>query len=208
MEEILVLLLKRGAHQKPVRITTAELGQEAGMSQQNASRKLVELEEDGFLRRSKEGIKLTKKAYGALAATYSTLKRAFERKKLEISGTITGGLEEGGYYLSLEGYKKQIKEKLGFVPYPGTLNILMDEEEAWKREFLLQLEPVTIEGFRDKKRTYGDLYAYGCSVEGQKCFIIVPLRTHHGPEILEIIGPHNMKKKLGKRNGDTVKVEI
>jgi riboflavin kinase len=208
MDDILVFLLKQGAHIKPIRITTAEIGCEVQMSQQNASRRLAELEKKGYLKRGKEGIKLSRKAYNEFADAYTMLKQVFERKRLEITGTITKGLEEGRYYLSMKGYKKQIKKLLGFVPYPGTLNVNIDEEELWKKRYLLQLEPVVIAGFRDRKRTYGDLYAYRCKLEGHSCALIVPLRTHHGPQILEVIGPYNIKKKLGKRDGDKVKVVV
>ena len=208
MDEVLILLLKRRAHIKPVKITTGELGAEVRMSQQNASRRIVELEKKGYLKRSKEGIKLTRKAYNELAGIYSVLKHVFEGKRLEISGTITRGLEEGRYYLSMGGYKKQIKEKLGFVPYPGTLNVKINDEELWKRRYILQLEPIVIAGFRNRKRTCGDLYMYRCKVENQQCALIMPLRTHHGPQILEIIGPHNIKRKLSKKDGDMVKVMV
>lgn len=208
MEEMLILLLRKGAHGKPVKITTSELGAELGMSQQNASRRLLQLEGEGLLERSKEGIALTKDGYTRLAGVYSQLREAFEESRVEISGTITGGLEEGGYYLSLDGYKRQIMEKLGFVPYPGTLNIRIDEDDLWKRESILRLEPTVIKGFKDRKRTYGDLYAYRCSLEGEGCHIILPLRTHHGPEVLELIGPKNIKEALGKKNGEKVKVVL
>ena len=208
MDEILVFLLRRGGYVKPVRITTSELGAELRMSQQNASRRLLELERKNYLKRSNNGIKLTSKAYKELAGIYSVLKRVFEGRRLEISGIITKGLEEGRYYLSMDGYKKQIRERLGFVPYPGTLNVKIDDEELWKRQYILQLEPVVIAGFRDRKRTYGDLYAYRCKVEGQPCTLIVPLRTHHGPQILEIISPHNIKRKIGKKDGDLVRVIV
>ncbi len=206
MDEILLLLLRKGAHIKPLRLTTSEIGAQTGMSQQNASRKLLSLEEGGYIDRSKEGIRLTKKAYDDLATDYVMLKAVFEGKKLDIEGRITTGLGEGGFYVSLEGYRKQIKEKLGFDPYPGTLNITMDE--SWRKQHLLQLEPVIISGFRDKERTYGDLFAYPCRIGSHTCAIIVPLRTHHGPEILEIISPLNLKKELNKKDGDHIRVSV
>ncbi|MFN7991462.1 MAG: DUF120 domain-containing protein [Candidatus Micrarchaeia archaeon] len=206
MERILLLLLKMGAAAKPVRLTTSEIGTETGMSQQNASRMLVVLEAEGQIERSKDGIRLTKRAYDRLASDYAILKTAFEGGKLAIEGTITKGLGEGGYYVSMDGYRNQIKEKLGFDPFPGTLNILMDE--PWKKQQLLQLEPVIIAGFRDKERTFGDLFAYRCRLGKHECAIIVPLRTHHGPEIIEIISPIDIKKGLRKKDGDRVKVVV
>jgi CTP-dependent riboflavin kinase len=90
MDEILLLLLRQGAHKKPVKLTTAEVGSGADLSQQSASRRLLLLEEEGLIARGADGIALTKKAYEAIAKEYATLKSVFE-EKLEISGC-------SGYY--------------------------------------------------------------------------------------------------------------
>lgn len=206
MDEVLLLLLKRGAHLRPVRITTSELGAWAGMSQQNASRKLALLEEGGYVERTEDGVALTRKGRDELAAAYADMKAAFEGGKLEIEGEIVRGLGEGKYYLSLEGYRKQIRAALGFSPFPGTLNVRLSPGDMWKRQQLLKMEPAIISGFTDGKRTYGDLFAYRCRLAGSECAIIVPMRTHHGPDIVEVICGFDIKGKLGKKDGDLVKL--
>jgi len=208
MDDVLLLLLKHGAHLRPVRITTSEIGAGAGMSQQNASRVLALLEKDGYIERKEGGIVLTKKACDGLGAVYAVMKGAFEGGKLEIAGTIVRGLGEGKYYLSLDGYRRQIVKTFGFAPFPGTLNVRMAPEDAWKRQRLLKIEPVIIGGFTDGKRTYGDLFAYRCKLEGREGVIVVPMRTHHGPEIIEVICGFDAKKKLGRKDGDTVRIII
>ncbi|HSB46852.1 MAG TPA: DUF120 domain-containing protein [Candidatus Bilamarchaeum sp.] len=208
MDEILLLLLRKGAHKSPLRMTTAELGAEAGMSQQNASIRLIQLEKEGLVERSKDGITLSKKGMDSLASGYAELKNAFEGSKIEFGGTVVKGLGEGGYYVSMEGYSKQMKEKLGFRPFPGTLNLKLDEQGLIMRQQMLNSEPIIIKGFKDEKRTYGDLFAYRCRIESAECAVIVPIRTHHGPEIIEVVSPHNIKKKLGKKDGDRVKVVL
>ncbi len=208
MDEILILLLRKGAHKKPLRITTGELGSLAGMSQQNASRRLAALGRSGYIERKGDGVMLSEKANDELAGLYSSLKGVFEGGRLEIEGTIVKGLGEGSFYMSLPGYRKQIKGRLDFDPYPGTLNIRLDGGQEWKRQRLLEGEPVVIPGFRDRERTYGDIFAFRCKLEGRDCAIVVPLRTHHGPDILEIICPFNAKRTLRKKDGERVKVII
>lgn len=208
MDDILLALLKRRAHLKPVKITTSHLGYETGMSQQNASRKIAILEKMGYLERKKEGLKLTAKAYEELASMYSELRAVFEGGHIDIDGTIVKGLGEGGYYVSMDGYRRQIKDKFGFEPFPGTLNVKLDEEEIWKRQALFQMEPITIKGFRDKDRTFGDLFAFKCRVEDRECVLIIPIRTHHGPDIIEILSPINIKREFGKKDGDRITVVI
>lgn len=205
MDEILLLLLRQGAHRKQVKLTTAEIGAGLGMSQQTASRRLLALESEGLIRRESGGILLTSQAIERIAEEYALLRAIFE-EKLEITGTIERGIGEGKYYLGLEGYKKQMKEKLGIEPFPGTLNLRLQRSERWKKEQLLAGEAVIIRGFRSKERTYGDLHAYPCTVEGNDCALIIPLRTSHGPDIVEIVCPFDIRKKLGKKDGDIVTV--
>ena len=164
------------------------------------------LADNGYVKRTKEGLILTKKARDEIAALYASMKRIFEEGQMEIQGTITKGIGEGKYYLGMPGYMKQMKKKLGFEPYPGTLNIKI--KGNWQREQLLQQEPIIITGFKDKKRTYGDLFAYKCKLENEECALIIPLRTHHGPNILEMVCPFNIRKKLGKKDGQKVRVII
>jgi riboflavin kinase len=206
MDELIFALLKHGAYSRPIRITTTELGKMLKMSQQNISHKLRQLEDEKMIERSGSGIILTKKAKDQIRILYGEMKTVLEGEKLEIDGKIISGLGEGKYYLSLEGYRKQIKEKLGYCPFPGTLNIEIDEKEMWKKQMVLQTEPTIISGFKDKNRAYGDLFAYPCTINSIKCALTVPIRTHHGPEVIEIISRENLKKKLNKDDGDKIKV--
>jgi riboflavin kinase len=206
MDEILIFLFKKKAHAQPLSVTTSELGEVMGFSQQNASRRLGALEQEGYIEKTQAGIMLTKKAYSEIASLYGGLRSVFEEGELEIEGKVVKGLGEGRYYLSLDGYRKQIKELLGFEPYPGTLNI--DVMDSWDREQLVHLDPVVIKGFKGKDRSYGDLFAYRCRLEGHECALIVPLRTHHGPKTLELACSFNIRKKLGKKDGDKVKVAV
>ncbi|MFH1785392.1 MAG: DUF120 domain-containing protein [Candidatus Micrarchaeota archaeon] len=206
MDELIFTLLKHGAHLRPVRITTTDLGKILGMSQQNASHRLRSLQMEGLVEKTNNGIILTKKAKDEIATIYADLKVMFEGKKLEIQGRITKGLGEGKYYLSLEEYRKQIKEKFGFYPFPGTLNIEIEEKDMWKKQQVIRAEPIIISGFRDKKRAYGDLFSYRCKIGNVDCILVVPIRTHHGPKIMEIVSKLDLKKILRKKDNDDIKV--
>jgi riboflavin kinase len=208
MDDILILLLRKGAATRPVRITTTDIGAEIGMSQQSASRRLAGLERSGYIERNKDGVVILPKGVQELAAVYSTLRLAFEGERLKLHGKIVKGSGEGKYYLSLSGYKKQIKEKIGFDPFPGTLNVIVDERDLAIRQQLRRMEPIVISGFKDGKRTYGDLFAYRCRLNDLDCAIVIPLRTHHGANIIEIICAFDIKRALSKRDGDRVQVVV
>jgi len=110
MDELLFLLLKKGAHLKPIKISTTLIADALGMSQQNVSRKLILLTQLGQVERTNKGLLLTTEGASTLHGIYSDLKSVFEpNNKIQIIGTIISGVGDGKYYLSLDGYKTPIK---------------------------------------------------------------------------------------------------
>jgi len=209
-------LLLLGAKDKPVNLSTIDLAKRIGKSQQAASKHLLELERSGYIERTKIGkhtlVKLTKPGNDVLLQIHLQLKTALEGKaqKSEVNGAVFTGLGEGAYYISLKGYRKQFVRKLGFDPYPGTLNLrLMSALDRMVRDTLEKLPGIQIEGFEDGHRTYG----------GAKCFIaklnnsvdgavLVVERTSHDNSVLEVISPARLRVRLGLKDGDIVKVSI
>ena len=208
MNELLLFLLKKGGNKNSVRISTGELGDALNMSQQNASRLLLELEESGKIIRDKNGVVITKSGMEDIWQIYGTMRQALEGKRMKIKGKITRGLGEGGYYISLEGYTKQFIDKIGFEPFPGTINLKLDDREQEKRIMLRELEPIIIEGWKTSDRSFGDIFAYRCRIDGIEGAIVIPVRTHHGMDILEIVSLFDIKKKLRKKDGDQLEVEL
>ncbi len=89
----LLELLELGAKDRPISITTTELGLKLGKSQQLASKHLEEMEREGLVERIRSGgktyVKLTKKGISSGAALYISLSRVYannENEKLEIVG--------------------------------------------------------------------------------------------------------------------------
>jgi len=209
-------LLLLGAKDKPVNLSTIDLAKRIGKSQQAASKHLLELERSGYIERTKIGkhtlVKLTKPGNDVLLQIHLQLKTALEGKaqKSEVNGAVFTGLGEGAYYISLKGYRKQFVRKLGFDPYPGTLNLrLMSALDRMVRDTLEKLPGIQIEGFEDGHRTYG----------GAKCFIaklnnsvdgavLVVERTSHDNSVLEVISPARLRDRLGLKDGDIIKVSI
>lgn len=207
MDELLLLLLRNGAHRSAVRLTTTEIAAQLGMSQQNVSRRLRVLENEGLIRRDASGIALTDVGVTEMKDLLAVLQNAFSTK-LEMKGRVADGLGEGRFYLSKPGYARQIEEKLGFAPYPGTLNLKLEDGEVGKRRRLLQLEPIVIAGFVEDGRRYGDLFAYRAKAEGVECAVVVPLRTHHGQDVIELTAPVNLRSTLNKKSGDMIVLRI
>jgi len=195
--------------------TTAEIAKKLGLSQQTASRHLIELEKLGHIKRMKatrgEFIQITPKGAEQLNSMYLTLQRIFEGPKREvlIEGEVFTGLGEGAYYVSQPGYRRQFIEKLGFDPYPGTLNLKVEKQSQRERGILETYPSITLEGFMNGMRSFGQVKCYKARVnEKVDGIVVTALRSHYGEDVLEIVAPKNLRQILGLKDGDSVKVRV
>ena len=210
-------LAELGASSRTVKVSTEYLAEKIGASQQTASRHLITLEKMGWIERTvtPEGCltKITSQGVAELKKLYSELRLIFESAyppSITLEGTLFTGLGEGAYYVTKEGYRKQFMEKLGFDPYPGTLNLKLTSEYDIKSLSELETYPaVELEGFQDESRTYGAVRCYPTIINNKaKGAVIHALRSHYGTSVLEIVSPTFLRSRLKLKDGQKVKVEI
>lgn len=213
---MLYKLAEIGAYNQTIKISTMTLAREIGLSQQSTSRYLINLERKGLIQRTatREGsyIRISKAGEDYLKKIYFGLSAIFEGKprSIIIEGRVFSGLGEGAYYVSKEEYRRQFIEKLGFDPYPGTLNLkIVGEQNAKLRAELDAYSGIEIEGFRDENRTYGPVKCFHAIINGkEKGAVVFALRSHYNKNVLEVIAPVYLREQLKLKDGDKVKVEI
>jgi riboflavin kinase len=213
MLEILKQLALMDATKRVLKISSKELADKINQSLQTAARKLKDLEDKGLIERilNKDGqyIAINERGKKVLYREYLDYKKIFEEEEsVVIKGRAMGGVGEGRYYVSLEGYRKQFVEKLGFDPYPGTLNLKISKEQMYFRRRLDEEEGIKIEGFSTEDRTFGEVKAFHCRIDGIKGAVVLPRRTHYPADVLEVIAPVYLREKLELKDGDTVEVEV
>jgi riboflavin kinase len=211
--KILISLGKKGALEKEITIKTTDLSKELKMPQQAVSRVLIKLIKKGLIKRV-EGIRgylviITPKGKALLQDLDLTLDEIFKSKEIIMKGKVVDGLKDGKYYLSLSEYKKAIKKKLGFEPYPGTLNLLLiNDSEKKMKERLRRMNGIKVEGFRKGGKIFGSIKCFNCRINGIKANVIIPERSHYGSNIIEIISPFQLRNKMKLKDGDEVVVRI
>jgi len=213
----LLKLAEMGAHQRTAKISTEYLARKLGMSQQTASRHLIELDKEGWIKRTitPEGclIKITDTGIKELKKLYSNLRFLMEAAyppSVTLEGVVFTGLGEGAYYITREHYRKQFIEKLGFDPYPGTLNLKLTTDYDVKTCLELDGYPaIEIEGFESENRTFGPVKCYPAIIENKaKGALISALRRHYDASVIEVISPFFLRPHLKLKDGHKVKVEV
>ena len=214
---VLYRLAEMGASRRTVKVSTEYLAEKMSLSQQTASRHLIQLERLGWIKRTitPEGclIRITEAGENQLKNVFSDLHQVFEAAyppSVTLEGVLFSGLGEGAYYISKDGYRKQFIEKLGFDPYPGTLNLKLVTDYDLKTRAELENYPgIEIDGFKNETRSFGNVKCYPAVVNNKvKGAVLFAMRTHYNSSVIEIIAPTFLRSSLKLKDGNKVKVEI
>jgi riboflavin kinase len=124
---------------------------------------------------------------------------------LRVKGKVSSGSGEGAKFIQLPWAKKQIAEKLGFIPYPGTLNIKTTEGSHELQKLLKKKK--TIEILPAKGFCRGRCFK-AILMGNLKCAIIVPEIPNYAENIIEVIAQVNLREKFKLKDGDIIEVKI
>lgn len=216
MEEKFTFALRRiallGGLRDSITVSSRELGEALEMSQQSASKRILELLEEKYIERDvgarKQQIHITPKGAELLKKEYMEYRKIFENTdKMVIRGEVAQGMGEGGYYICQPEYSSQIKELLGFTPFEGTFNVNIIPEDVGKIDVIRKSKGILIKGFVSEGRTFGNVIAYKAKIKNLNCAIVVPERSHYR-ETLEIICQYHIRRTLSLDNGDHVEVLV
>jgi len=216
MKYYLILTLKEiallGAIENKIEISSDELANKINSSQQTASRYLLELDKKNLINREfgikKQIIRITTEGKKILEHEYVDFERIFNLSdKIYFKGNVISGLGEGRYYTEQSSYKKQFIDKLGFKPYPGTLNVKIEYIEKNKLRLLKDNRAIIIDEFKADNRTFGSVRCFYARINDIDGAIVLPLRSHYS-QILEFISPTYLREKLNLKDDDEVNITI
>lgn len=215
-DEKFILALRRialmgGMHDYVV-ISSRELGELLNMSQQSASKRILELLDAGLISRDlgarRQRIRLTQAGMDLLRKEYTEYQRIFEmRDEVVIKGVVMTGMGEGQYYVTQPGYQEQFTEKLGFTPYEGTLNVKVPPSELHKVQTVKKAKPIVVRGFERNGRTFGDVECHKATIQNIECAVVVPSRSHYD-DVMEILCKYHLRRTLSLNDGDEVEVRV
>ena len=215
-EENLYSLLKNlkilSGSSNTIMISSGEIGKKMGISQQSASRLILKAVDEGFIKRDltarRQHLVITERGIGILMQEFSELSTMLgAQETTKITGYVQSGLGEGRYYISRKPYIVQFQEKLGFIPFLGTLNLRIDNKSEVALRKIRSMNGIKIEGFKTEDRTFGGVKAFHSTIEGIKAALIFPERSVYS-NIIEVISSEFLREKLGLQDGSPVEIEV
>lgn len=117
-------------------------------------------------------------------------------------GTVFSGKGEGKKFICLPWVKSQIKEKLGFSPYAGTLNIRLNSESIGKKIFLGNKGAIWI----DPQTGYCPGVVFKAHIGNLDVAIVVPKIPNYPSDVLEVIASVYLRERLKLADGCEVAV--
>lgn len=120
---------------------------------------------------------------------------------MKINGKVTTGLQKAAFFLSQEVYVNGFIENCGFKPYPGTLNVIVDES------YLDEITEIQ-DSCQNIIKPQGDFgavkYIEAVLNDEIKGAIVFPAKTTHKKNYLEFIAEVKLRDKLNLHDGDEV----
>ena len=124
---------------------------------------------------------------------------------MKINGEVTTGLGKAAFFLSQDFYTNEFKKNLGFVPYPGTLNVVVSEE------YLDEINEIkdSCENLIKPDEGFGAVkYIEAKLNDDINGAIVFPAKTTHDENYLEFIAEDKLRDKLDLKDEDIVSLEF
>ncbi len=126
-----------------------------------------------------------------------------------IRGRLATGAERGSHFTQLDWARQQFVNKLGIDPFPGTLNVMVDDPESkdvWEK---LKTSPGVSINNPNKGPNDCNARCFPISVEGTiDAAIVFPAVADYAPNQVEVIAAVGIREALGIGDGDSVSLKI
>ena len=123
---------------------------------------------------------------------------------MKVKGKVVKGLGESGKFLAIDWVDKQLCEKFGFSPFPGTLNIEVDDAGVQE-----MLKEKGTERLIHQSEGFCDAILLKALVSGKhECGVVIPLVPGYDGRLLEIVAPVHLKQALGINDGDEITLDL
>jgi riboflavin kinase len=125
-------------------------------------------------------------------------------RKIILKGRVFSGEGIGSLFVNLGWAKKQFQEKLGFKPYPGTLNLQLSSGTDVKmlRNTMKGIKIRAPEGFHEGR-------CFKALIMGKYLgAVVVPDVPGYPRDLLEILAPVNLRDELELKDGANIEVNV
>ena len=133
----------------------------------------------------------------------------------KITGVIFTDLGQAASFMGLEWVQRVIRERVGFAPHPGTLNLRLESSEGmelWK-DLRMSMKGIDVPpgepSFCHARCFLARIDAPSKSpLDIKMVSVLVPEVDNYPPDKLEVIAPFHVKETLNIKDGDQLTLEF
>jgi len=118
---------------------------------------------------------------------------------MQITGEVVSGLGQGSFYVNK--YLPYFETVLGFTCFPGTLNMNVKKKLDFNGAKKYTIMPT------EKDLAQVDCYLVRINDEFDGA-IVIPHKTRHGDDIIEVIASVDLRNTIGLKDGDKLTCEL
>lgn len=125
---------------------------------------------------------------------------------IDLEGRLQSGLGEGAAFTQLDWAAREFRHKLGFTPFPGTLNLSL-KGHAWTtaRSILQQAAGIPIV----PQNGYCAAKCFAIKINDQiEGAAVLPEISDYPTDKFELLAPVGIRKELGLLDGDMVRLRV
>ncbi len=128
---------------------------------------------------------------------------------LRFRGEVFSGIGKGRYYVGHPEYQKRFDQTLGYRPYPGTLNLRLEDDGAKGQIRTLRTKKgVRIDAFTVAGEGFSALTCFDGELMGERVTLLLIDITHYNESVVELISPAFLRGRFGLKDGNQVEFAI
>ena len=136
------------------------------------------------------------------SASHFNLGKGKSGVQVIIKGRVQRGKEEAAGFLALPWVEAGLKESLGYIPYPGTLNLKLAEQESLHAFKNLVAGPAPFR-LTSPDPNFCDASLFPALLKGgARCAIVWPQVVGQPEDVVELVGPEGFRNRFKLEDGD------
>jgi riboflavin kinase, archaea type len=125
--------------------------------------------------------------------------------RVAVTGTVFSGMGKGSYYVGHPEYQRRFTEALGYAPYPGTLNMKLEDAESIEEVRQVRASGGTrVNGFTEGRESFSGLSCFDGELRGVRVALLFIDVTYYNETVAELISPEYLRGRLGLKDGERV----
>ena len=169
---------------------------------------IMDLCKSGYIKKLANGsIMVTDAGYRQVLLANRMIQEALHTNdtRVIVKGVVTSGMGRGSHYT--KRYAQRFRDVLGIDPYPGTLNLRLDEPSTHVMQNMKN--GCMIPRFKMGDTSYGAVRCFAGILQPDiPCYIVRPDRTTHHTGTAEIISDVNIRETISLRDGMMAEVSV